>query len=146
MSSFTTVTHQEKFDTDHIVNVANLKSADSVLLIGNDQNLLSLFKSFCGSYKNIKKEKELNSLLLNGNTFDKVFVTSDNILEPVFLQKVFQLVTSNSLVIFMYQNEKPQMVVDYIEENFQQANVWEFNSSCGYVLVTDAYGVSPQMN
>src|SRR5688572_25491446 len=146
MSSLTTVTHSEKFDACSFANVANLKSFDHVLLIGNDNEISTLCKKFCGSFKNIKKEKELNSLILKGEIFDKIIVSPDNIIETTFLQKVFQLANNDSLVVFCFGYEQAEVIANHIEENHHQANVWKLDSEFGPVVVTDAFGVSLQFN
>jgi hypothetical protein len=141
--STTTVSFKENFEPDHFANIANLKSNDSVVLVGNDPELGSLLKNICGSFKSVKKEKELNSLILGETTFSKVVVTEDNIIDTTFLQKVFQLAKAGSLVVFLGDSD---FIFQYVEENFQQANVWKFDSNFGYLVITDAFGVSPRLN
>lgn len=146
--SYTTNSHSDKFEENHLFNVLDVRTkTDHILIFGDIDKLWRSFSKTTCNIHNTTKEKDLNSFILNETTFDKVIVVGDFFVpEPGIIKKLAQLVIQGGLLSFLVVDKQCRDVYNsLLEELYPRSEVWQFNSNFGEVLVTTANGV-PQFN
>jgi hypothetical protein len=123
-----------------MVLVTGLKSRDSVLIVGNNATFPWL-KKHVYEVSYVKKTSELNALLKSGAEFDRIFVARENILDSRLVSKVARLVARGGLVCFFSDDQDLREAFSkLVELDYPTANVWNFETNVGPVVVSDTRG------
>lgn len=126
---------------DNLADVVGLKRTNSVLLLGGNFVLPTL-KKYVHSVEQAKKNTQVNKLLFSGIKFDRVFLARENVLDEVFVLKAARLIDVQGLVCFFSEEDGMRAAFsDIIERNFPAADVWNFESTVGKMVVTNAHGL-----
>lgn len=125
---------------DDVSLVTGLKKKDKVLLVGGNL-VLPEVKKYVASVTQARKQGELDRLIKDERTFDKVFVARENVLDEVTFIKAAQLTAKGGMFCFLSEDETMrQAFEELVVRNFPSANIWNFQTNVGSLVMTDARG------
>lgn len=123
---------------DDVSFVINTMQHHKVLVVGGKTQFVDLSKHVA-SVKHVQRLTELEQLLKNEQTFDRVLLHRDVVLSEKMISRCVYL--SRGLVCFFSDQPTLRNVFrEVIESCWINANVWESNSNIGQVVLTDAAG------
>ncbi len=130
-----------KYDMyDAIEDVLDLQGRHALLFVGSDTTFPSM-KRFVRSTTFAPKSKELNQLVDDGTTYDRIFFSRNSILAESSLRKAVSLLSAGGLLCFFTDNEELRgMFCEAVEGLWPTAETWTFKSNVGPVVVTNAAG------
>ncbi len=128
---------------DDLVLVAGLKKKDTVLFIGTNLTLPWL-KKFVSTVIYVKKTEELNKLIAERRSYDRVFMARENVLTDTLVTKAAQLTRTGGLICFFSDDEGLRKgFAEVVTNEYPGADVWSANSNVGPLVMTDANGIPP---
>lgn len=122
---------------ENYVNVLGLMKTDSVLVYGN--SLFVGIQQLVNTVSVARKGSDLTKLVKDNSSFHKIIVSKDAVMSEAILRKLVSM-NSNLLCFFVDSEDDEQNLKNYLLSNHPWADVWEFNSNVGRVVVTTAKG------
>lgn len=118
-------------------DVVNLRSRDSVLVVGNA--VFPGLTDFVGEVVTVKKNKELGEVLRANRVFDRIILTKSDFVSEQALARVISL-NGGLVALYTALDDSHERFLDYLQRNHPFADVWKFSSNLGPVILTDAKG------
>jgi hypothetical protein len=126
---------------DDFTFVLDLRPKHCVLFIGSNVYYPTV-QRHVDSITTIRKKGEIDRFVERGETFDRVFITRENVLDQRLVESAVTLAGADGLVVFFSEEETLRAEFSkMVQVTWPLANVWDFKSNVGPMVVTDAHGV-----
>lgn len=125
---------------DDFTRVIDLRRSMDILFVGGNVYFPTVHRHV-RSITTAKNRRELEKLLSSGQTFDRVIIARENVLDERVVVAAAQLSASGGLVCFFSEDQTLRDgFEEIVKQDYPTAQVWPVPTNVGPLVMTDARG------